>query len=230
MISTTNSHLDVDGDVNADFTKRVVLHADQIAWEPSPMHGVDRRRLDRVQGHHERVTTIVRYAPGSQFSSHIHVGGEEFIVLDGVFEDDYGDWPAGSYIRNPPTSSHTPGSRPGCTIFVKLSQFDPDDRTFVHSDLNKLGAVEEQGRAGVRVSPLFKDAHEDVRMEHWPANANVTIDAPGGLELLVLDGAFTEGDDSLIRHSWLRLPAGGRMSAVAGPDGTRVWIKSGHLG
>lgn len=222
--------VNANGDVNSDFSQRVVMHANEIEWESSPMPGVDRRRLDRVQGEHERVTTIVRYAPESQFSSHVHGGGEEFIVLDGVFEDDYGDWPAGSYIRNPPNSSHTPGSKPGCTIFVKLWQFAPEDRTFVHSDLNKLGSVAEQGRQGVRVSPLFKDEHEDVRMEQWAADALVSFDAPHGCELMVLDGGFTEGDDSLIKHSWLRVPAGGAVNAVAGSEGAKVWIKSGHLG
>ena len=74
-------------------------------------------------------TTIVRFAPGSHFSAHTHTGGEEFIVLDGVFQDEHGDFPTGTYVRNPPTTSHTPGSEPGCTIFVKLWQFDMEDRT-----------------------------------------------------------------------------------------------------
>lgn len=193
------------------------------------MPGVERRRLDRIQGAHDRVTTIVRYAPGSRFSSHSHPGGEEFIVLDGVFEDDYGQWPTGSYIRNPPTSSHTPGSTPGCTIFVKLWQFDPDDRTFVHANMNKLGAVAEQGRPGVHVSPLFKDEHEDVRLEHWAPATRVCLDFPAGAELLVLDGQFTEGTDALGRQSWLRIPPGKSLDAVAGAEGARVWFKSGHL-
>ncbi|MFK7861035.1 MAG: cupin domain-containing protein [Granulosicoccus sp.] len=230
MNDTSNSSPMIDGDVNSDFSLRVVLHADEIEWEPSPMPGVDRRRLDRVQGEHERVTTIVRYAPDSRFSSHIHGGGEEFIVLEGVFEDDYGDWPAGSYVRNPPTSSHTPGSGPGCTLFVKLWQFDPDDRTFVHSNLNKLGSVPEHGRAGVRVSPLFKNDHEEVRIERWAADAKVTINVPEGAELLVLDGGFSDAHDRLVRHSWLRVPAGGRVDGHAGSEGATVWIKSGHLG
>jgi len=137
--------------VNSDFSKRVVMHGDAIAWEDSPMPGVQRRRLDRVIAENERVTTIVRYAPGSHFSSHVHTGGEEFIVLEGVFEDDYGNWPAGSYIRNPPQSSHTPGSTAGCTIFVKLWQFDPDDRTYVHAHLDKLGKVSDRVSGSRRV-------------------------------------------------------------------------------
>ena len=216
-------------DVNADFSERVVVHADAIPWEASPVPGVERRRLDRVDAGHDRVTTIVRYAPGSRFSSHAHGGGEELVVLEGVFEDDYGEWPAGSYIRNPPGSSHTPGSAPGCTIFVKLWQFDPDDRTFVHAHIDKLGAVPERDRSGVRVSPLYADARETVRVERWEPGARVPLDARGGLELLVLEGGLEEGGDALRARSWLRVPAGAAVEARAGADGARVWIKDGHL-
>lgn len=216
-------------DVNANFSQRVVLNADEIKWEITPMQGVERRRLDRVSGEKERVTTIVRYAPGSAFSSHVHSGGEEFIVLDGVFEDDYGDWPKGSYIRNPPGSKHTPGSTPGCIIFVKLWQFQPDDRTFVHANLSKLAAVADRHRNGVSVTPLYKDAFEDVRLEIWEPGAVVEVDAGGGAELFVLEGSFTESSDALQQHSWLRQPVGSSLNAIAGPEGARVWIKCGHL-
>ncbi len=216
-------------DVNSDFSKRVLLHANSIAWEESPMPGVDRRRLDRVDAENERVTTIVRYAPASKFSSHVHTGGEEFIVLEGIFEDDYGAWPAGSYIRNPPQSKHTPGSTPGCVIFVKLWQFQPDDRTYVHANMNKLGSVAERDRPGVEVSPLYKDAYEDVRFEYWQAGATVKVDTTGGGEVFVLDGSFSENNEELHQHSWLRVPVDSDIEAVAGPDGAKVWIKTGHL-
>jgi len=120
--------------LNADFSKRILLHADEIEWLASPMKGVHRRMLDRIGEEVARATTIVRYAPGSHFSPHVHSGGEEFIVLEGVFQDEHGDYPVGSYIRNPPTSSHTPGAEEGCVIFVKLWQFDMDDRTNVKID------------------------------------------------------------------------------------------------
>ncbi|MEM9127911.1 MAG: cupin domain-containing protein, partial [Pseudomonadota bacterium] len=116
-------------ELNADFSSRVAVLSEQLEWQASPMQGVDRRMLDRIGGEVARATTIVRYAPGSKFSAHTHTGGEEFIVLDGVFQDEHGDFPAGTYVSNPPTTSHTPGSEPGCIIFVKLWQFDMDDRT-----------------------------------------------------------------------------------------------------
>lgn len=215
--------------INDDFTKRVLVHGDEVEWEDSPMPGVQRRRLDKVGETNERVTTIVRYAPESQFSSHIHGGGEEFIVLEGIFEDDYGDWPSGTYTRNPPQSSHTPGSKLGCTIFVKLRQFDPEDRTFVHANLHKLGSVEEKNREGVKVSPLFQDENEDVKFEKWEPNARIDVDASGGAEVFVIEGNFREGDDELRKYSWLRIPVGGTLSGTAGSAGATVWIKTGHL-
>ena len=109
-------------DVNADFTVRASVHGAQIPWEASPTPGVHRRMLDRVGDEVARATTIVRFAPGSSFPAHTHPGGEEFIVLDGVFQDEDGDFTVGSYIRNPPKSKHTPSSTDGATIMVKLWQ------------------------------------------------------------------------------------------------------------
>jgi len=111
--------------INADFNQRVVVHSANMDWIDSPMAGVSRRPLDRVGGEVARATSIVRYAPNGKFSPHVHTGGEEFVVLEGVFQDEHGDYPKDSYIRNPPQSSHTPGSKDGCVIFVKLWQFKP---------------------------------------------------------------------------------------------------------
>src|SRR5271166_4896031 len=160
-------------EINADFSKRVAVHAARLSWIPSPMKGVDRRILDRVGDEVARATSIVRYAPHSHFSAHTHGGGEEFLVLEGVFQDEHGDFPTGSYIRNPPTTSHTPGSEPGCTIFVKLWQFDPDDRTGVRLDTTSAAYVPVLGRPGVEALPLFEDAHERVRLERWAPGSTV---------------------------------------------------------
>ena len=75
-------------ELNADFSKRVAVHAARMPWVASPMPGVDRRMLDRIGEEVARATSIVRYAPGSHFSPHTHGGGEEFLVLEGVFTDE----------------------------------------------------------------------------------------------------------------------------------------------
>jgi anti-sigma factor ChrR (cupin superfamily) len=216
-------------ELNADFTQRAVVPAAQLAWGPSPMQGVERRMLDRIGGEVARATSIVRYAPHSHFSPHTHGGGEEFLVLEGVFQDEHGDYPAGFYIRNPPTSAHTPGSEPGCTILVKLWQFDPADRTELRIDTKKLPYAAEPSRPGVEVAHLFHDAWERVTLERWKPGAAVSLQSPAGLELLVLEGAFVEGRERFEYQSWLRLPPGAVAQVRAGEEGCRVWVKSGHL-
>ncbi len=216
-------------ELNADFTRRAVVHGARTPWVPSPTPGVERRMLDRIGAEVARATSIVRYAPDSRFPAHVHDGGEEFLVLDGVFQDEHGDFPAGSYIRNPPQSRHQPGSDPGCTILVKLWQFDPADRSHIRIDTGKMPFLAADGRPGVAIMPLFCDGHEDVRLERWAPGAEVALDDAGGIELFVLDGGFREGGEDFSGQSWLRLPPGLATRAVAGPAGCRLWVKSGHL-
>ena len=215
--------------INDDFSKRAVVHSQEVPWVASPMPGVERRMLDRIGDEVARATTIVRYAPGSAFSAHTHTGGEEYLVLDGVFQDEHGDFPVGTYVRNPPTSSHTPGAAEGATILVKLWQFDPEDRHQVTIDTNAKKPVPVKGRDGVSEIPLFEDNRERVRIEVWQPGQETEITDHRGIEILVIEGGFTEAGEQFDVQSWLRLPVGQSFRATAGPDGARLWIKSDHL-
>ncbi|MEM0942658.1 MAG: cupin domain-containing protein [Pseudomonadota bacterium] len=213
-------------ELNSDFGARVVVHSADLDWVASPMPGVDRRMLDRIGEEVARATTIVRYAPGSKFSEHVHTGGEEFIVLEGVFQDEHGDFPAGTYVRNPPTSAHTPGSDQGCTIFVKLWQFDMADRT----QFRKTMADEvAPPMAGVATAELHRDARERVTYHELSPGATLEMAEAGGTEVLVLAGSVSEGGDELQAGGWLRLPEGQTLTAKAGEDGAKLWVKTGHL-
>ncbi|AYG67498.1 MULTISPECIES: cupin domain-containing protein [unclassified Rhizobium] len=214
--------------LNEDLSKRTLVHAATLDWMPSPAKGVDRRMLFRIGEEKARATSIVRYAAGSHFSHHGHPGGEEFLVLDGVFQDESGDFPAGAYVRNPPGTGHAPRSEGGCVILVKLWQFKADDRERV---VMKPGEGETgELHAGVAASKiLFDGAGERVMLETWKPSAEVAIANPRGLELLVLDGALTEAVELITRWSWLRLPAGEDFHAKVGPGGARVWYKAAPL-
>jgi len=216
-------------DLNADFGARAAVHAARLDWAPSPIPGVDRRMLDRIGDEVARATSIVRYAPHSRFSPHTHGGGEEFLVLDGIFQDEHSDYPPGTYVRNPPTSRHTPGSEPGCTIFVKLWQFDPDDRTPLRIDTSTLPFVPVPGLPSIELAPLFEDSSERVRLERWAPDVMIETALPGGIELLVLDGSFSEGGEEFTKYSWLRLPAGSSLRARTGQQDCGLLVKSDHL-
>lgn len=213
-------------ELNADFDASVIVHSEKLDWVASPMKGVDRRMLDRIGDEVARATSIVRYAKGSRFSAHTHTGGEEFIVLEGVFQDEHGDYPAGTYVRNPPTTAHTPSSAEGCTIFVKLWQFDMEDRTQFRKTMEEeLGAFEE----GVASAELFRDARELVRYASLKAGANIESSEQGGTEVLLLSGSVRFRGETLGHGSWLRLPDEDALSLIAGDEGATLWMKTGHL-
>jgi hypothetical protein len=173
---------------------------------------------------------VVRYAPGCRFPAHEHPLGEEFLVLDGVFEDENGRYPAGTYVRNPPGTRHAPGAPPGCTILVKLMQFDPDDRAAVRIATHAVPAVPVPDSPGVHRLTLFDAPHEWVRVEVWAPGAVPRLDVTRGCELFVLAGAPEIAGESLGRWDWLRLPPGSAEPDIRVLERSRVWIKSRHLG
>ena len=208
-------------ELNADFSKRVLVRSTRLPWQASPAVGVERRMLDRIGGEVARATTIVRYRARSRFEPHVHGGGEEFLVLEGVFQDEEGDYPAGTYVRNPPGSSHAPRSDIGCTIFVKLRQFDPEDQVFVRKRIDPT-----PGGATSQIV-LFERHDEIVSIETLEAGAQLAVDGALGAEILVLEGAITQSHETLGAHDWLRTPPGGALEFAAGPSGARLWLKRG---
>lgn len=215
-------------ELNARFDERVVLNTDEMDWIPSPLPGVERRMLDRVGDEVARATSIVRYAPGSAFAPHTHTGGEEFLVLDGIFTDEHGDYGPGAYVRNPVGSAHTPSSAAGCTILVKLWQMDPDDQTFVRTDTVN-GDWQPTGDDGVEVMPLHEYGPEQVMLVRFaPGVAGPTHEHPGGEEMLVLDGELADEHGRYPAGTWLRNPPGSEHAPFT-ETGCTFWVKTGHL-
>ncbi len=215
--------------LNNDFTVRVVQHAADAAWTPSPLPGVTRRMLDRVGDEVARATSIVRYAAGSRFDAHGHPGGEEILVLEGVFSDEHGDYPAGTYLRNPPGSHHAPFSTGGCTLFVKLWQFAADDLTPVRIDTTtaafRPGLVD-----GLTVLPLHEHSGISTALVRWAPQTQFSMHThPGGEEILVLEGVFRDEDGEYPAGSWLRNPRWSRHTPHTGAEGALIYVKVGAI-
>jgi hypothetical protein len=185
--------------------------------------------LDRVGDEIARATSIVRYAHGSAFPPHVHGGGEEFLVLEGVFQDEHGDFPVDTYVRNPPQTRHSPRSEAGCVLFVKLHQFDPNDRTHVRLDAGGIPSTSDARRNGVLLQSLFQDARESVRIETVAPNTSLEMGDDDGYEMLVLAGQLNGSDESFSALSWMRLPPGDHARLTTGSEGARMWVKLGHL-
>lgn len=213
--------------INDNLDKRAHLASSNMSWMPSPQPGVDRRMLDRIGDEVARATSIVRYAPGSYFPAHSHGGGEEFLVLEGVFSDEHGDYGSGYYVRNPRGSSHTPFSKNGCTIFVKLWQMEDGDQDFVRIDTQsaqfKPGPIK-----GIEHLPLHKFDNETVRMEKWTKGASAQRYYAGGAEYLILEGHLKDEAGTYSAGDWLRMPPGSSHDLQA-LEPSRLYVKTGHL-
>ena len=215
--------------LHEDFSKRVVVQTHDLTWVASPLPGVDRRMLDRDGEEIARATSIVRYAKGSSFSPHTHDGGEEYLVLDGVFSDEHGDFGKGMYVRNPPGSSHTPSSGDGCTIFVKLRQMDDDDKGQIGVDTESREGWEKVEGSPIEVLPLHRYGEEVVRMVRMAPGTRLDHhDHPGGEEILVLEGGFADEHGRYQEGHWIRNPPGSGHQVVS-EQGCLLYIKTGHL-
>jgi anti-sigma factor ChrR (cupin superfamily) len=215
--------------INADFSERIVIATNAMPWIPSPQAGVERRMLDRIGGEVARATSLVRYAAASSFPAHEHAQGEEFLVLDGVFSDEHGDYPVGTYVRNPPLSHHAPRTLPGCTIFVKLRQMPPSERERLVIDTSRA-AWEQTAQTGLTRLPLYsRPGGEDVALERIePGTVQAAMDCPAGEEILILAGDLRDGNGSYGPATWIRNPAGHRR-ALGSNGGVTYWVKRGHL-
>ena len=215
--------------LNADLALRVHVDSAAMEWTPSPGGHVLRKRLHRVgPAESGQVTSIVRYQPGAEFPAHDHPQGEEILVLEGVFSDEHGDWPAGTYLLNPEGFHHAPFSKEGCLLFVKLRQFPGTDREHVAIQTKAQSWI-RSARKNVFWKKLYaQDPYSDhMRLEQWESPGAIgQINFPQGAELLVLKGGFADESGSYVQGSWLRIPAGGAITPTSG-DYCELYIKEG---
>ena len=212
---------------NLDMSRIVVINHHDQEWQASPMAGVKRISLEREAAESGHVSSIVQYAAGSHFSEHFHPQGEEIFVLEGVFSDENGDYPAGSYLRNPPGSHHAPFSEGGCTLFVKLNQFKQGDQTQLAINTNEQPWL--QGQGGLTVMPLHEFEGSSTALVHWPAGERF---APhkhwGGEEIMVLKGEFKDEHGSYPKGTWIRSPHLSQHFPFVDEE-TVILVKVGHL-
>ncbi len=213
--------------LNMDFEQRVVIKPSDYQWIESPSRTVTRMPLERQSIEQGHTTSIVRYAPNASFPEHAHPGGEEILVLEGVFQDEHGDYPAGTYLRNPIGTRHAPRSETGCVLFVKLCQFAPDDREQVV--INTQEASYARGHGGLRVLPLHTHGTVSTALVFWPKGEQFLPHTHvGGEEIFVLTGEFVDEHGRYPAGSWLRSP----HLSVHNPwveEETLIYVKTGHL-
>ena len=214
--------------LHSDLTVRVAVDSNSLPWVSSPVEGVERRLLDRDGGEVARATSLVRYQAGRQFTAHRHDWGEEFLVLSGTFEDEFGRYPAGTYVKNPPGSSHAPGSTEGCVLFVKLRHLQEADTQRVVVDMNtaawRPGLVE-----GLSVLPLSSFGTAHTALVRWAPGTHFQRHTHwGGEEIFVVDGTFEDEHGRYPKGTWMRSPHLSSHQPFS-TEGCTILVKTGHL-
>ncbi|MFC1233928.1 cupin domain-containing protein [Vibrio sp. F74] len=213
--------------LNMDFNQRLVIESEKMEWLASPANGVWRKPFERQEQEAGHTTSIVKYDADSKFKSHPHPVGEEIFVLDGTFSDESGDFPAGTYLRNPPNSAHAPFSKGGCILFVKLNQFDENDSKQIRIKTKEQSWL--AGLGGLQVMPLHEFKHEHVALVKWPKGEHFQPHKHfGGEEILVLSGTFRDEYGHYPKGTWIRSP---HMSSHCPyvEEETVILVKTGHL-
>jgi len=217
--------------INMDFSKQIVIDSTGQDWVASPKEGVLRKPLARENAEQGHATSLVKYQAGAEFSEHGHPGGEEILVLEGVFSDDTDGhlthYRAGTYFRNPEGFRHAPFSKQGCTIFVKLHQFQDADRQRVCIDTN----IEpwRPGHGNLKVMSLHSYGSESVALVHWPAGEVFQEHSHfGGEEIYVISGEFIDEYGRYPAGTWIRSPHLSKHHPRVEVD-TLIWVKVGHL-
>jgi len=218
-------------ELNSDFSKSVVIHTGAMQWQPSPASGVWRKRLE-LHGAAEsgRVTSIVRYDPGSRFPLHEHPDGEEILVLDGIFADEHGSYPAGTWLLNPQGFRHAPRTDEGCVLFVKLRQYPGNDRDHRVVD-TRSAAWQQADTPGREVLTLYEDtAHREcMRLVRLAPGTRIAAHVhPGGEEVYVISGCLADARGIYQQGTWLRFADGSRHQPYS-DAGCTLYVKTGHL-
>lgn len=216
---------------NADLAARAVVRSAEIDWQPSPSPTVWRKRL-YLDGPREAgiVTSVVRYDAGSEFPTHHHPDGEEIFVLDGVFSDEHGDYPAGTYLLNPDGTSHAPFSKDGCVLFVKLRQYAGEGRNQVQMNTNALD-WQPRNDTGVWQKPLYRQGSykEWTQLLKLDAGAqSPPHDHPNGEEIFVIEGEIEDEHGIYPAGAWVRSPPGSGHT-VKSPKGAILYVRLGGI-
>ncbi len=213
--------------INTDYNKRVTINHNDLPWIQSPQTGIERRMLERLGGEIAKATSIVRYGSKSKFPLHTHEYGEEILVLDGVFSDETGDYPEGTYIMNPPGSSHTPFSDSGCTLFVKLRHLgsNKSEREVIDT---KTASWYQGMVPGLSVMPLMTQGTGSTLVRWAPQTYFNLHRHYGGEEIFVVEGVFEDEHGIYPKGSWIRSPHMS-MHQPFSKQGCTIFVKTGHL-
>jgi anti-sigma factor ChrR (cupin superfamily) len=213
---------------HADWSARVVVETDLLAWPDTTSRDAGDKLLERVDGVMPSSTRMEKYEPGAPFPPPAVDQGEEILVLEGMLMDEHAEHAAGAYLRYPPGAQRMLHSEQGCVLFVKRYPFDSADSSVVKRDTANMAWLPGMV-SGLSVLPLHQHQHEHVALVRWQPDTYFQQHAHfGGEEILVLSGVFEDEFGHYPAGTWIRSPHMSRHQPYS-RTGCTIYVKTGHL-
>lgn len=202
---------------NADFSVPVVVETKELIWPVTLTAGIRQKCFEMVERNISRLTTLAQFPVGFTFNKFGHKGGVEFFVLAGVFSDTDGNYSSGYYVRNPMGTYNKPFTNNGCTVLIKLGQFQHlDQKRVVINTRNSEINWRAVGEPGVSRLNLHQFSEEEVNLYQIRSECWVTFNyKTHGLEVFVCQGAIIIKNNHYATCTWLRYPSGSRVRISA---------------
>jgi ChrR Cupin-like domain len=188
--------------LNMDYGKTVIISAADQQWVESPIEGITRCQFEREQNESGWATSLVRYNPGTQFPEHRHSGGEQIYILEGIFSDNTGSYPADTYLQNPIGSMHNPYSKEGTLIFVRLGA----------TEINATQPIIVHNFSTI-TAPKIQTGSRDFLSLERERHGNIFVKS--NVEFLLLKGNISHKSRIFAPLSWFRISAQDQLTFLA---------------
>ncbi len=219
-------------EINADCTNLVIVRPDEMVWENTGAEGVSKVVLERLN-HTEfgRETVLLRLAPGTHLSPEVLKERIEIFVVEGTFSDGHGEYGPQTFVMNPPGTNYRAASASGCVLYVKHLRGFSDGAERIVTNLETAPWTPFGDRVA-EVVHFYKEPDRDVTARVgrvYPQAQIMEHDHPGGEEVLILDGVFSDQFGDGKPGTWLRYPIGLAHAPYSGPEGALIYIRDGDV-
>jgi len=204
--------------MNDNYETRALINTNDLEWENTQNKGIYKKLLSK-KGNEE--TSILKIEESSKLNNNSKINSVEIFVLEGIYENEFGEFKSGTYLNLPNENEAFISSNTGCVIFRKENCDKGVENVII--DTNSTPWLKGQGN--LEVMPLYTQT----ALVKWPQNERfIPHKHWGGEEIFVLKGRFMDEHGIYPKGSWIRSPHLSTHFPFVEEE-TIIFVKTGHL-
>lgn len=204
--------------MNNDYSKRVVLNEKELEYISNSNNTILKKLLSQKEN---QETAILEMPKNSQLNSNEKFNNVEILVLDGIYINEFGAHPKGTYLKLSNENELHVKTTSGCKIFRKINYFENSEKLII----NTTSTPWQQGHGNLKVMPLDSQS----ALVLWPKNEKFIPHSHwGGEEIFVVYGKFMDEYGVYPQNSWIRSPHRSFHTPFVEEE-TLIYVKTGHI-